>query len=76
MPTITRNIRPFLYPKGTKTATGRADGHHPAAAIQAAVDAFIEEHDFEPEQDDRCFITVAFTTFDTLAEISVFPEDY
>jgi hypothetical protein len=61
MPTLTKNMRPFLYPKGSKTATGQCGGHHPFDALMEAVSDFEEEHGYEPAQDERCFITITFS---------------
>lgn len=75
MPVIKKNRRPFLYPAGTKTALGKCAGWLPAKAIQIASKEFVKEHGFEANQDERCFITVGFTTFETIAEVSIRPED-
>lgn len=75
MPVLAKNRRPFHYPVGTKTAAGIIMEKNPSKAIKLAFDNFVAEHGFLPEYDDQLFITVAFTTFDTIAEVSVRPED-
>lgn len=69
MPILKKNTQMPAYPKGSKTATGSCSGHHPSEALLDAVENFVQEHGYEPEQDDRLFITTTFTTFETIVEV-------
>lgn len=73
MPTLDRNRKIITYPKGSKTADAVTGGHHPVEALQTAVENFQDEHGYEPEQNDRCWITITFTTSHTVCEILEFP---
>lgn len=75
MPVLKRRFS-HTFPKGTQTATGRCESRiHLHTAVQVALNAYDEEFGGTPVLDERVMITIAFTTFETIAEVLVRPEE-
>lgn len=81
MPVLKKNMRPFLYPKGARTAVGRYSLNTGLlAAAQIAADLAIlewkKEHGNDiPPADQWILMTVSYTTFEVLVEIVCEPDN-
>lgn len=80
-----KNTRPYLFPAGTKvtfieldfdvSSFDRARGATTmtateiGAAVSAAINAYVADHGSKPPAEDM-FVTVAFTSFSILVEVS------